>query len=180
MEIPWPKKGDKLFLSGRACHMQLGRRQGLGFIADGFQEASDILVDHLEQNRRKDSLVQPIIFGYRQCLELRIKALAATMNQYETDSADFPWGHLLLDLWNQIRQRILETIERDDRGAFDAVEKVIKEFHNIDPKGDGFRYPEVIQQFNLDLRNMRDVIGNASMFLSSLNDWWDAALQARG
>lgn len=160
--------------------MQIGRRFGLGFIADGFQEASDILVKHLEENPRNDSLVQPIIYGYRQCLELRIKALAATMNQYETGSAEFPWGHVLLNLWNQIRQRILETIDRDDRVAFDAVEKVITEFHNIDPKGNGFRYPEVVEQFNIDLKNMRDVVRKASMFLSSHNDWWDAALDAKG
>lgn len=102
------------------------------------------------------------------------------MNQYDTDSPEFPWGHVLSDLWNQLRPRILEAIEDDEREAFDSVEKVIMEFHKIDPKGDGFRYPEIIKQFNLDLRNTRDVVGKASIFLSSLNDWWDAALEARG
>jgi hypothetical protein len=159
--------------------MQLGRRMGLGFIADGFQQASDILVEHLEQNPRNDSLVQPIIFGYRQCLELRIKALTATINQFAIGCADFAWGHHLSDLWNGIRQRILEQIQDDDREAFQSVEKVIMEFHKIDPKGDGFRYPEIIKQFNLDLQNMREVIAKTSMFLSSLNDWCDAAVNAR-
>ncbi len=160
--------------------MQLGRRLGLGLIANGFQKASDILVEYLEHNPRDDSLVQPIIFGYRQCLELRIKELAATMNQYDTGSAKSPWGHVFSELWQEIRPRILEVIKEEDREAFRSVESVITEFEEFDKKGDAFRYPGVVKQLWVDLPNMRDVVGKASMFLSSFNDWWDACLEARG
>ncbi|MDA1054035.1 MAG: hypothetical protein O3C40_26600 [Planctomycetota bacterium] len=181
MDNPWPEKGDKAFRDGpRACHMQLGRSLGLAVIADGFKEASDILVDYLQQHPRNDALVHPIIFGYRQCLELRIKALTATATQFDTGRPDFKWGHRLGELWQHISPRLREELEQQEEESFQIVEQVIMEFDDIDERGDGFRYPEVVDQFNIDLPNMRGVIEKVSDFLESLNDLWDAGLSAQG
>lgn len=111
-ELPWPQKGDKAFRDGRACHMRVGYHiDSLPIIADGFKKASDILVEYLQQHHRDDSLVPPVLFGYRQCLELRIKALTATRNDLEVGEPDFKKGHDLKKLWNDIRAYLYEQVE---------------------------------------------------------------------
>lgn len=169
-ELPWPQKGDRAFLEGISCHMRVGYSiDSLSVIADGFKKASDILVEYLQQHR-DDSLVPPVIFGYRQCLELRIKALTATINNLENGEPDFKKGHVLKDLWRDIRSYLYKQVEQEEKGALQVVEQVIMEFHGRDKIGDGFRYPDEIEQFYVDLSNMREVIDRVSVFLCSLND----------
>ncbi len=133
------------------------------------KKASDILVEYLQQ-QRDDSLVPPVIFGYRQCLELRIKALTATINNLETGEPDFKKGHYLNDLWRDIRSQLHKQVEQEEKEALQVVEQVIMEFHSVDKIGDGFRYPDKIEQFYIDLSNMREVLDRVSVFLCSLND----------
>uniref|UniRef100_UPI004056523E hypothetical protein n=1 Tax=Candidatus Electronema sp. TaxID=2698783 RepID=UPI004056523E len=170
-ELPWPQKGDKAFREGRACHMRVGYSiDSISIIADGFKKASDILVEYLQQHYRDDSLVPPVLFGYRQCLELRIKALTATKNALEIGKPNFKKGHDLKILWNGIKTYLYEQAEQDDLEALQVVEQVIMEFHYRDEIGDGFRYPDELKQFHIDLLNMREVMDRVSIFLGSFND----------
>jgi hypothetical protein len=181
MEIPWPQAGDKAFQEGpRACYMGT-QRDGpneLGMIADGYKKASDILVQHLGQHGRNDALVYPILFGYRQYLELRIKALVVIVNRCEYLEDTYKWIHELDKLWNPIRSRLWESLRFDDQVPFQIVECVIEEFQSLDPKSYGFRFPSAIEQFNVDLLSMREVMGRVATFLDSLSDWWHAGLDA--
>lgn len=181
MDIPWPQQGDKVFQEGpRACCM--GTRPAgpheLGIMADGYKTASDILVQHLAQRGRDDALVYPILFGYRQYLELRIKALVVIVNRCEYVEETYKRIHDLQGLWNSIRSRLWENLQVDDRVPFQIVESVIGEFQALDPKSDGFRFPSDITQFNVDLLNMREVMGRVATFLESLSEWWHAGLDA--
>ncbi len=177
-ELPWPQKGDKAFLEGRACHMCVGYRvDSLPIIADGFKKASDILVEYLQQHHRDDSLVPPILFGYRQCLELRIKALTATKNALEVGKPDFNKGHVLKTLWNGIRAYLYEQVEQEELETLQVTEQVIMEFDDRDKIGDGFRYPDELEQFHVDLLNMREVMDRVCIFLDSFNDMLNAKLK---
>ncbi len=181
MDIPWPQEGDNVFLEGgRACC--IGTRHAgpheLGLMADGFKDSSDILIQHLQQHGRNDALVYPIIFGYRQYLELRIKALVVIVSRCDYSEEGFRRTHDLQSLWNTIRSRLWDELQDDDRTPFQVVESVIKDFQAIDPKSDGFRFPSDIKQFNVDLSNMREVMKRVSTFLDSLSDWWYAGLTA--
>ncbi len=170
-ELPWPQKGDKAFREGRACHMRVGYRiDSLPIIADGFKKASDILVEYLQQHHRDDSLVPPILFGYRQCLELYIKALTDTRNALEVGNPDFKKIHILKDLWNDIKAYLYEHVEKEELEALQVVEQVIMEFDDREKKGYGFRYPDELEQFHVDLSDMREVMNKVSIFLSSFND----------
>ena len=181
MDIPWPKEGDKVFEGGgRATFMGTkwaGPRE-LGIMADGYKTASDILVAHLTQHGRNDSLVYPILFGYRQYLELRIKALTVILNQCEYSAETWERIHELDKLWNPIRGRLWDNLEEDDRVPFQIVETTIAEFQLRDSKSEKLRFPSDIKQFNVDLLNMREVMNRVATFLDSLSDWWHAELDA--
>src|SRR5665811_2493141 len=74
-----PSSGDQLFVSQEDwwnnaclnwCH------DGWTLYATGYREAADLLVRHIEQRGvDQDMLVYPVLFLYRQYLELEIKDL---------------------------------------------------------------------------------------------------------
>ncbi|HMK50182.1 MAG TPA: hypothetical protein VK435_09020, partial [Thermodesulfovibrionales bacterium] len=76
---PPPSADDKLFQSAddwwhNACLNYMHDSWPAYII--GYKKAADILVRHIKQKRRsQDTLVYPIIFLYRQYLELAIKNL---------------------------------------------------------------------------------------------------------
>ncbi len=182
MDIQFPQKGDGAFREGgRACYMTTRRASAieLGLMAEGYKEASNVLIEHLDKHGRDDALVYPIIFGYRQYLELRIKALTRLVNRFDEVDEEFKRTHDLKWLWNKIRSRLAEEIDGENRDVFEAVENVILEFHQLDPKSDGFRFPSEIKQLYIDLQNMRDVMERVSAFLDSLSDFWEAGIDAR-
>jgi hypothetical protein len=150
----------------------------LGILAVGFKTASDILVQCLGQHGRSDALVYPILFGYRQYLELRIKSLVVLVNRCDYLDETYKRTHDLHGLWNPIRSRLWENLQDDDRAPFQIVESVIGEFQALDPKSDGFRFPSEIKQFNVDLSNVQAVMDRVARFLDSLSDWWHTSLDA--
>jgi hypothetical protein len=150
----------------------------LAQVALGYKEASDVLIAHLAQYGRNDGLVYPIIFGYRQYLELTIKALTLIVNRLDGDDEGFKRTHDLDRLWRKIQPRLLEAIEQENLEPLRIVETAIMDFHGIDPLSDGFRFPSGINQFNVDLRNMRSVMDRVAKFLDSLFDWLHAGLDA--
>jgi hypothetical protein len=150
----------------------------LGILADGYKTAGDVLVQHLAQHGRNDALVYPILFGYRQYLELRIKALVVLVNRCEYLEETYKRIHDLHGLWNSIRSRLWENLQDDDQAPFQIVEGAIGAFQSLDPKSDGFRFPSDIKQFNVDLLNMREVMDRVATFLDSLSDSRHAELDA--
>lgn len=151
----------------------------IGLIATGYKEASDFLVDHLAQVHRDDALLFPIIFGYRQYLELRIKALTSIVNRFDEADEEFRRTHNLGKLWSQIRPRLLEEITEEERETFQIVENCIMEFHEMDPKSDTFRFPGELKQHVIDLGNMKTVMNRVAWFLDSLSDYWEAEVDTK-
>src|SRR5687768_4141148 len=124
MDLPWPRDGDRVFVEGgRATHV--GTRAAgpheLGLMADGFKSSSDLLIQHLQQEGRNDGLVCPIIFGYRQYLELRIKALVVIVSRCDYSEDGFRRTHDLQSLWNTIRPRLWDELQDDDQAPFQVV-----------------------------------------------------------
>jgi HEPN domain-containing protein len=186
MDVHFPRKGDTVFWDADRQRLRATlvstRWAGpfeFGLMAGGYKEASDALIKHLEASGRNDSLVYPILFGYRQYLELRIKALTQLVNRWDDADEEFKRTHDLQRLWKNIRSRLAEELQDEDRDAFQAAEALIMEFHELDPKSDRLRYPSDVEQLNLNLRRVQEVMERLSMFLDSMSDWWEAAIDAR-
>src|SRR5262245_56492100 len=109
MEIRWPTKGDQAFRRGNACLMSgkrcADRQKDFLFVASGFREASNILIQRLVDGPRDDSLVYPILFGYRQYLELVIKGITEYVVACE-GTGEIKKEHDLQRLWDEIREPI--------------------------------------------------------------------------
>ena len=182
-DIPWPKKGDKPFMVegddwyNRACLNDLGVDLSWYLYPDGYKHAADLLVEHLMStnlNKRQiDSLVYPIVFLYRQYIELILKRLIRDGNKLLNISEKLPQGHKINNLWKNCRV-ILEKVWSNESGEeLDVIEACIKQFSVKDPTSTAFRYPTDLEgnpslpKMQINLRNLLEVMRRLSSFLES-------------
>jgi hypothetical protein len=141
--------------------------------AQGYKRAADILVQYvIDNNWDQDFLVYPIVFLYRQYLELRLKELIFASSMLLDHDARIPKGHNLVSLWRKARPNIEKVYPGDSEGDLDAVEDRLKELCNIDSHSHAFRYPEDIKgapalpgMEYINLKQLRDVIQGMSNVL---------------
>ncbi len=178
-EPPWPEKGDKLFDSGddwwnNAC-LNYGADDWELYIG-GYKKAGDVLVNHIKETHRdQDFLVFPIVFVYRQYLELRLKKLIRDCKILSDEQPDFPKGHKLRELWIECR-RLLEKLEpKAEQIDLEAVDEGIQQFCDLDPNSKSFRYPFSQKGHKLlppdleyiNIRNLSDVMEKLSGFFEA-------------
>lgn len=176
-QIQLPSVDDKLFVEAEdwwmnACLDWYHDPSEL-YIA-GYKEAADALVDVVaSRNGTSDSLVFPIVFLYRQYIELRLKSLLQDGRRLLGRENKEKPEHQLLKLWYPVKE-ILEEIWPDgDVGHIQAVDSLIKQFEKADPRSTSFRYPKDLdgnksvnlEEPRINLRNLADVIGAMSIIL---------------
>lgn len=116
--------------------------------AEGYLRAGHALVEHLLHTKGfdQDFLIYPIVFLYRQYLELRLKELLRTGKVLLDQSLreKEAWGHDILSLWKSARP-LLEQVwpESSHEGWHDLAEARIAELAAADPDSMAFRYPDV-------------------------------------
>lgn len=147
-------KGDGLFLQGLdAFHMACVTHwhDGKGFVTypAGYKMGADRLIQSaLQDPHNADVLIFPIVFLYRQYLELRLKQLIRDGNRLFGGLSDFPNTHRLDVLWESCKP-VLKQVKLDDDGevawrvaeGIGAIETCILHFAHIDPTSMAFRYP---------------------------------------
>ena len=174
---PPPSKEDRLFTSNsedwsnNACLNYC--EDAWSLYAIGYKEAADLLVANIENGgRMQDTLVYPILFLYRQYLELAIKELIRDARILRDIDEPFPKTHRIDELW-KICQTLLQQVSSDEPIDYlTEIRRLIGEFSTVDPTSMAFRYPEdkdgnpsLPGMRNIDLRNVREVVGKISMIL---------------
>lgn len=178
-DLPWPKKGDVLFKADddwwhNACLNYFGTDWGI--YASGYKQAGDVLVEHIKETRsRQDFLVYPIVFLYRQYLELRLKQLIDYGHDLLDESVNFPKHHQLDKLWSECKAVLRKIDPRPPEKDLEAIDDAIAQFCAVDPSSEGFRYP-----FNkegdkslpdelryINLRNLAEVIDRIAGFIEA-------------
>jgi len=174
MEIPRPRKGDRLFKPGGSWNLFAWTIADMSVAACGYKEAADTLVARLASGSRNDGLVAPIVYCYRQYLELRLKMITESASWIT--GKKFKHDHNLLNLWQPLEQQLTQELQERDREALEAVDACIREMHEIDPSGTAFRYPEFVslnqKAHQLDLGNLKEVMGRVAVFLDGTQDAW--------
>ena len=166
----WPKEGDRLLRRSddwnRGVEFSKDAISRHVHIWSGYIEAGSALVEACEEHeQQRHFLVYPIQFNYRQGIELAMKWI---ITMYGGRHAGDIEHHDLWQLWKLCRP-IIET--GPDEGT-DFVEKIIKEFHDLDKSALAFRYwrdksgvliklPDGI----IDLQNIRDVMEGVAHYL---------------
>lgn len=117
--------------------------------AKGFSEASRVLIDAALSNsgcdHAVDIMIYPICFNMRHSVELRLKGAVVTLSELASPRQSLPEfnlesSHDIGKIWDYLSR---ELNIFDARLAFftDALDPFIKDFADIDPTGQTFRYP---------------------------------------
>jgi hypothetical protein len=107
----------------------------------GYRLAADLLAEHIGETPYHSSLLgYPILFLYRQYLELRIKELGVAAAELLAWEYEVPAHHNLLKLWESVRSA-LDEVFPESAEHLEAVEERIREFCDVDPGSYTFRYP---------------------------------------
>lgn len=119
----------------------------------GYKEAADRLVCGIDAGQHgQDMLVFPILFLYRQYLELSIKvqirecqSLLCIVRPSSPKSTDervlASQGHDLIGLWKYLQQLVSRVYPTVPASSASEIDRVISAFANLDPRGDEARYP---------------------------------------
>jgi hypothetical protein len=165
----WPNKGDRLLRASEdwqtAVHFESHQTSRDAFLWHGYMTAGAALIDEAERRSHdRHALVYPILFNYRHGLEIAMKWTIEMYGRLAEVRLDEP-DHNLLSLWKKCR-RILESVERrDEDEALDAVERIVKDFHEIDKSAMAFRYSTnkhgatiLLPDKAIDLQNVQHVM----------------------
>ncbi|MBO9501647.1 hypothetical protein [Brevundimonas sp. A19_0] len=99
----WPKAGDKLFSASSRwdgnAHLEPHGHGRLVMMMNGYKCGADMMVQQATANRfDQEALVYPIIFNYRQYIELSLKYLIASYGRSVGVEANWK-THSLTVLW---------------------------------------------------------------------------------
>lgn len=144
-EFRWPRQDDKPFVVADDPFDNTNIAENdftrLVFMMDGYKKAGDLMVEAAADDiRSRNILVFPIIFNYRQFLELSLKYQLATYGPIV--SIEPNWNtHDLAKLWALFLE-MLERYGTDDPDEVDpVVGEIVLEFAKIDPGSYSYRYP---------------------------------------
>lgn len=177
VELPWPRPGDELFAPAGDHWMNahVGPTRGAAYLI-GYKSAGDVLVEHVARHELDaDTLVFPIVFCYRQYLELLLKDVLREARVYFQVDDPVPNGHSLSVLWGPLRKLLERRWTSGSPEELDAVEDGLRQFDAVDRGSSAFRYatdiagkaslPDDLSQINL--RNLAEVIEHIGVFLES-------------
>ena len=192
IELPKPFKTNDLFKGGERTYLNAcvgnngGPYDGMDY-GDGFFRGGQIIVDGCkEQKGPVDILVYPATFAFRHGIELYLKFILKALIGYNRSDRRYRKNHSIDGYWKEIAEEIGLLPDKEfDRSKIDNVAAIIRDFVEIDPTGQVFRYPEDLHGnahlSELALINV-EVLGDAMLYLhQTLNEWayWLLELQQR-
>ncbi len=147
-----------------------------GRYADGYKEAADNLVEQVKNERFKaDTFVYPIVFNYRQYVELRLKELIIKGRKLYDIPDQLKKNHNLSDLWKECRGLLERVWPKGAKQDLDKVERLIMDFHVADPSSYSFRYPVNTKGEETIPDKVHINLGNLSEKMAIIADLLDGA-----
>jgi hypothetical protein len=175
----WPRLGERLFVPGSPGHdadVASGLHKRMYWMKEAFKEAADLLAIQAEENHyERKKFVWPIVFCYRQYIELALKEVIVKHGGQVEPEIEPNWkSHKLGDLWahcKSIMQATLFETMVDDIPGVRALEGLINEFQRADMGSYSFRYPTdtdgKLVEFlfeSIDLANLKRVMEGVYTF----------------
>jgi hypothetical protein len=158
--IPKLKMGMKLFIpgnnKGKFFHLHSAVMSAPIYpqLPDAFKLAADMILDsHLAADGpHHDSLLFPVMYLYRHCVELKLKDLlllgvrsrffdGAASNKILDEDEGIIGQHLLCALWNKAKDLLAHHYQNDPQ--LKVAESMINDLHQIDKDGQTLRYDRV-------------------------------------
>ena len=178
----WPAAGDKPFVASEGpddnAIIALDEFTRLVLMMEGYKKAADLMVAEAEGDRAsRDFLVFPILFNYRQYIELSLKYMIATYGP--TVGIEPNWRtHDLATLWSEFLD-LLDRFGTPDPDEVDpVVGEVVIEFAKIDPGSYSYRYPVdrngdaiPVAYTDLHLANLADVMNGVAGYFTGTDGY---------
>ena len=188
-EFRWPRQGDKPFVVADDPYDNANVAEDgfsrLVLMTNGYKKAADLMVEASAGSHvTRSILVFPIIFNYRQFLELSLKYQLATFGRAVGIEPNWT-SHDLGKLWTAF----LEMLERygtpDPDEADPVVGEIILEFAKIDPGSYSYRYPVdqrgkplPVSHSDLHLPTLADVMDGVAGYFKGCDGYLDHLLGA--
>ena len=140
----------------------------------GYKEAGDSLVNSVAaRSGSADSLIFPIVFLYRHYIELRLKSLLHDGRRLLDIEHKQKSEHQLSKLWPKVRDILVELWPDCSNSDLAALDSLINQFEQVDPRSTTFRYPKDFNGNNslqidsprVNLRNLKEVVGAMAIIL---------------
>ena len=184
LDLPenWPTPGDELFRQSSwtwDANVATFPGERLYRMRKGFKCAADVLVASSEESpHERSNLVWPIVFCYRQCIELTLKDMIAGYGMELNPQIKPNWtDHALLPLWKAYKRlidtRLIDT-KVDEISEIKIIEAHLEVFDNIDSGSYTFRYPTdtkgkqtEIPLSSIDLLHLRTIMDGIYLYLDA-------------
>ncbi len=150
----------------------------LVLMMEGYKKAADLMVKKsVETRSERDFLVFPVIFNYRQFIELSLKYLISHYGSIVDIEPNWK-THDLAILWPEFL-RMLDRYGTSDPNEVDPiVGQIIAEFSKIDPKSYSYRYPVdikgepiPIKKSDLSLEKLADVMNGVAGYFTGCDGY---------
>ena len=175
--IRLPESGDKLFAEGEDWWMNAclnWYHDPSELYIGGYKEAADALIKCVANREGSaDSLIFPIVFLYRQYIELRLKSLLEDGRRLLDREHESKNEHRLSALWPEVLSMLMEIWPDGNNKDLRIIDGLIKKFEQVDPRSTAFRYPKNhsgsksvnLESPRVNLRNLSEVIGAMAIIL---------------
>lgn len=183
-EFRWPAAGDMPFVEA-ANHLENaniaeGAYTRLVLMMEGYKKAADLMVARtIDDEIDRDFLVCPIVFNYRQFLELSLKYMLATYGRYVDVKPNWN-SHRLDTLWADYATMLERFGTEDPDQADPIVAEVVAQFAKIDPGSYSHRYPVdrdgqplPLALTDLHLPTLRDVMQAVANYFTGCDGFLD-------
>jgi len=113
--------------------------------AEGYKQASDVLVAHIlgKGTTDIDFLVYPLVFLCRHAIELQLKGVIRDgerlLNRPRTRLDHHK--HKIDSLWTAARKVLEEVWPEGDKSLLRSIDDVLTQFSRVDASSQAFRYP---------------------------------------
>ncbi|MFJ4346308.1 hypothetical protein [Pseudomonas sp. NPDC089401] len=180
VKYPSDYAGQKLFV--QASDWQNNAMLGwmhfpLGLYACGYKEAADGLLFAIEHRKVSlDSVIYPLVFLYRQGLELQLKLILPLARRLANKPAKADHDHRLMPLWAELRTLLNELTPHPDDKELPALEEIIQQLDEVDPQSFAFRYPATKKGEvslpnirHINVRHLGEVMDSAFMLMDGIH-----------
>ncbi|QUS37854.1 hypothetical protein RPMA_02510 [Tardiphaga alba] len=189
-EFRWPRAGDLPFTQSKdwSANAYIDR-QGHGrlvLMIMGYKKAADLMVEKANEERiDRDTLIFPIMFNYRQFIELSLKHLISQYGPTVGIAANWQ-SHDLHFLWKVFVDVLTDYGHGAQEEADTAVASIITEFAKVDPNSFSYRYPVdrqgrpiLLPSQGVDLTALSDVMKGVDGYFTGCDGYLDH-LQSAG
>lgn len=174
MDYKFPEKGKRIFVEEgdyyEIAHIQAWDRgiQFWGYIR-GYKYSADLIVKNALESKDigiLDTCVYPVIFLYRQYIELMVKYIYIEYSTKEVNSIN-DVGHDIKEIWKRDKEIVLNRVNGFVEEVLDAIGDYIDQFHIKDQNSFNFRFP-ITKNLNLIQKEEQRI--NLKYLLECMNE----------